>query len=66
VDGHEEYYVEKILKKKIRYRQKHYLIKWVDWTAPTWVKASLMKKTQALDDYLQRTTGGEEGGNVRG
>ncbi|OJD09390.1 hypothetical protein AJ78_09070, partial [Emergomyces pasteurianus Ep9510] len=66
VDGHEKYYVKKILKKKIRYRQKHYLVKWVGWTAPTWVKTSLMKETQTLDDYLQGTTGGEEEGNVRG
>ncbi|OJD16901.1 hypothetical protein ACJ73_08840 [Blastomyces percursus] len=67
VDGHEEYYVEKILDEKIRYRQKHYLVKWMGWTAPTWVKASLMEETQALDDYLRRTAEEEEeGGNVRG
>ncbi|OJD09687.1 hypothetical protein AJ78_08979, partial [Emergomyces pasteurianus Ep9510] len=65
VDEHEEYYVKKILKKKIRYRQKHYLIKWVSWTAPTWVKTSLMKETQTLDNYLQRTTRGKKKSNVR-
>ncbi len=55
VSDKEEFEIEKILKKRFVWCKeefkKKYLMKWVNYTWPTWEPASALKDTVALDQW---------------
>ena len=55
VDGEEEWEVERILRKRIKGRQRQVLVKWKGYFTPTWKPAAALVDTEA---YLIFKAGG--------
>ena len=54
VDGHEEYFVDKIVDEKTVGKRKYYLVKWVGEgdEENRWIAAEDLEENEALDVYL--------------
>ena len=55
VDGEEEWEVERILRKRVKGRQRQVLVKWKGYFTPTWEPAAALVDTEA---YLVFEAGG--------
>lgn len=51
MDGTEEFEVEKVLDKRVKFGETQYLIKWLGFPSTTWVKDSLCNCDEAIKDY---------------
>ena len=47
VDGEEEWEVERVLRKRVRGRQRQVLVKWKGYLNPTWEPAAALTNTEA-------------------